>query len=805
MWYFGIFTALLSSILGGLGDNLIRLSFTLEEELDPKVRRPVILRPIWLLGVFFSCILNAVLIIISLNFASAMIVTPFSGLHIFWSILFSKYILNEEIRSRHYKGTSLVIFGLLFIIFFGLKDVPAYSVEELGVLYTRPRFLIYCFINVSFILICTYIVFFGLDVSEQKTGHSEIHINGSANNQNDNSLNIDNTEININPSGQTRDYNKDIIILSKNTFHLKISNLRDYMSKKRYIKYNNANDSSVLDDLDSSHSNSNSRDNIIGALNTINDDVVDEVFMNDDLDIKYGFGKEYNADGDGKSGFYGRLMMYTSIIEERIRLVKSLFFEVTKGFPRVQVTTPVKRFCICSVSGLVGGYTNVLVQNLIQIIVMDGIYVLLYRLTYQLFFTTFITGSIQWAFWNSALSKYQAIFVVPIVNSVLIASSGFCNLMLYYDRAFVSSSVSGFFYQMNFLFGQFLIVFGIYLISRARRSISTSEDDISMNKSTFELNENIQKEEQTSNSLLLNLRLKMNNLSDIIDFFKSKREKISSSLESLLGLSRNQDISNTHSKSSLPSAKYLRNVNQFHIDNTIILPQEEYDDINNNTCNLESLEAPNMSTGIKETCQEIINVENNYTSYHNSNRMDLGNSMGLDGYREEVDVFSQNVDSPNKMIEFLANNSSQHKYLNGEEHSRRQGIELESYVLDEYDIDDFDTPFTEQDYLRSGNFIHPPESYNCDQINTQSIISFGDEILEENITNDYYESNMIHNKDTEYPQVPYDHNNLNSSPKHHQNNNSITETYDSTTEHNPSLSTCSTNSSMLYSTITNIV
>ncbi|EAK87353.1 hypothetical protein [Cryptosporidium parvum Iowa II] len=808
MWYFGIFTALLSSILGGLGDNLIRLSFTLEEELNHKERRPVILRPIWILGVLFSCILNAILIIISLNFASAMIVTPFSGLHIFWSIIFSKYILNEEIKSRHYKGTGLVIFGLLFIILFGIKDVPVYNVHELGILYSQPKFVLYCFVNISFILICTYLSFFGLDGTEENKYKNEININNTLSNNKIENNNIEQNDNNIN-----RKSIKDIIILNKNTLHLKISNLRDYLSKSKYIEYEK--NVSVMDNSDLNY---NSNENVIRTMDIKNDNIIGDGYMNSNSDIKYGFGRENSIYESNNVGFYNKILNYINKIEKRIDIINSLFIELTKGFPRVEISIPIKRFCICSVSGLIGGYTNVLVQNLIQIILIDGVYTLIHKLTYQLLIMILITGSIQWAFWNTALSKYQAIFVVPIVNSVLIASSGFCNLMLYYDNQYVSNSLLGIFFKMNFLLGQSLILVGIYIISRANRTIvnennNLDNNDINSNsvneENIFDFSENSQTSDPINNKLYLYLESKFSNFADITSFFKAKKEKISSSLESLLGLSRNQNLSNNHSTSSLPNTKYLKNNNQFYINNTIILPQEEYVDGQSTCIHVDNCQAATANTGIQVEKSQI-NVEKNYLSSNN-------NINHLND-QEEMDIVSQQIIMPIN-TEYSLNTLGQQENITDTDYNKKYGIELESYVLDEYDIDDFEIPFSNQDYTgreamilqnMGGNYQY--EDYVNEQIiNTSSMLSFGDDILEENITQNYYESDLMATKETEYNEdfTTNNHSHAVNSGFSHNIQSNETEvnitTSDLKFDCNPSLSTCSTNSTVLNSFITNIL
>ncbi|KAF7458476.1 Magnesium transporter NIPA [Cryptosporidium felis] len=744
MWYFGVVTALLSSVFGGLGDNLIRLSFTLEEEMNISDRRPVILRPIWLLGVFFSCILNAVLIIISLNFASAMIVTPFSGLHIFWSIIFSKYILNEEIKPRHYKGTFLVIVGLLFIILFGLKDVPVFTVPELTLLYTKPKFVSFCFVNISFILICIYVTLFGVDEADIAKYHN-----------------------NISESEPNDKLNQEIIV-NRNNLHLKLSNVKDFISKYRYgiTELNKGNDMEGYQQDFSNFESSN-------YANKKSNEVEDSIENDTEVELSYGFGSHHNSDPNLLK--HSRIVRYIYFVESRIGSIKHKLKILTKGAPRIKVSTPIKRFCMCSTSGLSGGYTNVLVQNLIQTVVLDGVYVLLHRLTYQLLVIIFITGSIQWLFWNNALSKYQAIFVVPIVNSVLIASSGFCNLMLYYDEQYNSNSLWTFLVQFNFLLGQFLIVFGIYIISRANRTPQIGNPISSQgnleNKSirskhsfdqAFEFDESLQTD-FISNKHFFSFQSKMAQFSKISDFFKAKKEKLSSSLESLLNLYRNQNLNSNNicndsdfSKSSTKphigefngsNSVYSNNLAENHIqidvNNTIILPQEvDEETFEERNSLVEDITQTSehehgfyqMNSDDYHNFTDAYPVENSYTNNYSNVGSLAGNAFitGNEGYpnnitegafiRNEASTIGGVLNGPpgtfTSLLEFSGNEGEFHEldkheiqrqvtkdrsdYYDyncfGGEYGTGNEIELESYVLDEYDIDDLEIncPVAEQ-------------------------------------------------------------------------------------------------------------
>lgn len=66
------------------------------------------LRLLNLLSQFFIVILNPVLSVVSYSFAAQSMLTPFAGLSIVWSLLFSSLLLPESIDSRKYRSTVLI-------------------------------------------------------------------------------------------------------------------------------------------------------------------------------------------------------------------------------------------------------------------------------------------------------------------------------------------------------------------------------------------------------------------------------------------------------------------------------------------------------------------------------------------------------------------------------------------------------------------------------------------------------------------------------------------------------------------------
>ena len=66
------------------------------------------LRRLSLLSQFFIVVLNPVLSVVSYSFAAQSMLTPFAGLSIVWSLLFSSLLLPESIDNRKYRSTVLI-------------------------------------------------------------------------------------------------------------------------------------------------------------------------------------------------------------------------------------------------------------------------------------------------------------------------------------------------------------------------------------------------------------------------------------------------------------------------------------------------------------------------------------------------------------------------------------------------------------------------------------------------------------------------------------------------------------------------
>ncbi|KAL7065936.1 hypothetical protein ACR3K2_36120 [Cryptosporidium serpentis] len=438
MWIIGIIYAILASIFGALGDILVRLSFIKEETFPEQERRPLYLRPIWIIGIFSAVILNVILSFASLRYASANIITPFAGLHIFWAFLFGQFFLKENINKSHVYGAICVIFGLILVLLFGIHDIQEFNIFQLIYMYSQPSFIFCSIISLILLVIFIYIALFGI-VGDWKTISYDTSEGDIISNSPDN-LNYSDTII----------VNNTISIdkLSSN----EINKLEKYSS---VIEKHNNNFLEIL-------GNSNLKSGIDKHLN----------------------GASYLMNSNNSEVATNMLNIYSTIKDSKEKnYIKSLYFNISNKkeviismIPRIYISSPIIRFCVCATSGLCGGYSNILIQNLMQIMATHSYGVFNYPALYIIFTTFFILALLQAIFWNLSLYNYEAIYAVPIVNSVLITSGGLCSLALYNEDLNTGSTMLSPIDGLCFMIGAIFIICGIFILSSSKKNNFKYED-----------------------------------------------------------------------------------------------------------------------------------------------------------------------------------------------------------------------------------------------------------------------------------------------------------------------------------------
>ena len=143
-YYFGIIFATLGCLSGSLGDNIVRYSFNYHDTLQPdKDLQPALFkRPLWVIGILSTVLLNTAFVLTALAFADATLVIPFAGLHIFMGVCFARCINGEVIGSVDAAGAALILCGVLTVALSANKDdEPAFTLDRLIELAQRPLFL----------------------------------------------------------------------------------------------------------------------------------------------------------------------------------------------------------------------------------------------------------------------------------------------------------------------------------------------------------------------------------------------------------------------------------------------------------------------------------------------------------------------------------------------------------------------------------------------------------------------------------------------------------------------------------------
>ncbi|PHJ17015.1 magnesium transporter nipa [Cystoisospora suis] len=171
-----------------------------------------------------------------------------------------------------------------------------------------------------------------------------------------------------------------------------------------------------------------------------------------------------NAAGLGLDDFLTDETVYSSTEEGRGggRTRRRLLL-LSSGGSRIGAPYWLQGFTVSSLSGVFGGLGNLSAKALIEIIGSEGIYNCLRRYEFflSLALTAFLCG-LQLFFLNVALYRYEAKYVVPMVNATLIASGSVGGILLFEEYAHMANTSI-----YAFGCGSFLVVMGILVLTTA--------------------------------------------------------------------------------------------------------------------------------------------------------------------------------------------------------------------------------------------------------------------------------------------------------------------------------------------------
>ena len=181
-WMFGVGLALLGSLFGGLGDNLVRryhrrrannvaLGVTPASSGQDKLS--------WVGGMVCTIVLNTSCTIGSYSFAEANLVMPFGGgMHIIWGILFATWINGEKVTSYVVWCCATIIAGVVTVVISGSKDRPLYSSSELLSFYESKTFEAYVVLTVVVMLLLSTV--FILPLARSCAQHAQVRGNNAS-------------------------------------------------------------------------------------------------------------------------------------------------------------------------------------------------------------------------------------------------------------------------------------------------------------------------------------------------------------------------------------------------------------------------------------------------------------------------------------------------------------------------------------------------------------------------------------------------------------------------------------------------
>eukprot|EP01068_Selenidium_serpulae_P013807 Selendium_serpulae@DN6012_c0_g1_i1.p1 len=137
-------------------------------------------------------------------------------------------------------------------------------------------------------------------------------------------------------------------------------------------------------------------------------------------------------------------------------------FTIRKKIRNPKVSPGIRRFAISASSGLCAGNTNIMVQNVMKVFSADGYQALLHWEFIIIIIALAALASSQLYFLNYALKLFEAIFVVPMINSVLIGTACIAGLSLD-PRSTSKPRIE----LLLFGAGAIITIWGILVLSRA--------------------------------------------------------------------------------------------------------------------------------------------------------------------------------------------------------------------------------------------------------------------------------------------------------------------------------------------------
>ncbi|KAJ9450704.1 putative magnesium transporter NIPA8 [Diplonema papillatum] len=155
-WWIGAVAAAVGSTGAGIGENLVRLSYSKLGDVAEDALPPLLERPLWVCGWLLTTVLTSVCALVGLSFAPLQLVMPIGGLHILVGVAVAHVLNNESLSAADLLGAGLVCFGVMVVLIGVDKNSPHVTPQNLSMILGRPEALLFF----SSCAVCMVVFFF---------------------------------------------------------------------------------------------------------------------------------------------------------------------------------------------------------------------------------------------------------------------------------------------------------------------------------------------------------------------------------------------------------------------------------------------------------------------------------------------------------------------------------------------------------------------------------------------------------------------------------------------------------------------
>ena len=144
--FIGVGVSLAGTFASGLGDNLVRYSYSMYEKVgvsdseSEESSPPVYKRPLWVSGWCLTIIVDTSCNGLALALAPMSVVMPLGAMHILWGVVFAYLINGEKVGRWDCAGAFFILLGVFLTLYFAPNtDDGTLSYDEiLGVMKHAP-------------------------------------------------------------------------------------------------------------------------------------------------------------------------------------------------------------------------------------------------------------------------------------------------------------------------------------------------------------------------------------------------------------------------------------------------------------------------------------------------------------------------------------------------------------------------------------------------------------------------------------------------------------------------------------------